>query len=171
VVATTKLGRDTDVVRASRPRIAEFPFDSVRKRMTTVHRFEKGYQVICKGAPEVLLHPSVASEREGLLTAAIARAHAYAADGLRVLAILAAERPSAPEISADAERDLRLIGLVGLADPLKPSARETIATMKNAGITPVLITGDHPATARSIAMQAASRPSQVTFSTAGIACT
>ena len=154
LVAASKLGRDPGAVRASRPRSAEFPFDSVRKRMTTVHRLENGYQVVCKGAPEMLLRSSIVFEPEDLLDAATAAAHAYAADGLRVLAVLAAERSSAPDTSAEAEHDLRLVGLIGLADPLKPSAQDTIATMKKAGITPVLITGDHPATARSIAMQA-----------------
>ena len=154
LVAASKLGRDAGAVRASRPRLAEFPFDSVRKRMTTVHRLENGYLVVCKGAPEMLLGSSIGSEPEDLLDAAMARADSYAADGLRVLAVLAAERFTAPATISEAERDLRLLGLVGLADPLKSSARDTIAAMKKAGITPVLITGDHPATARSIAIQA-----------------
>ena len=104
--------------------------------------------------PEMLLRSAIVAEPEDLHDEAIARAHSYAADGARVLAVLADERSRAPKTTAEAERDLRLLGLVGLADPLKASARDTIATMKNAGITPVLITGDHPATARSIAMQA-----------------
>ena len=122
LVAASKLGRDPEVARAGRPRLAEFPFDSVRKRMTTVHRLESGYQVVCKGAPELLLHSSIVSEPEGLLGEAMARAHSYAADGLRVLAVLADERSSAPQTAAEAEQDLHLIGLIALADPLKASA-------------------------------------------------
>jgi P-type Ca2+ transporter type 2C len=81
------------------------------------------------------------------------QAHQYASAGLRVLAVAARESPFRPTSASDAESNLRLLGLVGIADAAKPSAPATIAAFRTAGITPVLITGDHPATAGAIAAQ------------------
>ncbi len=141
LTAAARLGLDTAALADRYPRVAEVPFDSDRKRMTTVHmRPDGGVRVVCKGAPEVLLDPSdPASER----------AEGMARDGYRVLAVMAANRDSA----TDPERGLHLLGLVAILDPARPSAAATVAACRAAGITPVLITGDHPATARAIAVE------------------
>jgi Ca2+-transporting ATPase len=153
IVAAEKLGLEHAALVEAFPRVDEFPFDSVRKRMTTVHGQPPGYLVICKGAPEFLLHRDVVSAEAAVLQTALATAHEYAGLGLRVLAVAAAESPRRPASAAAAESNLRLLGLVGLADPAKASAPGTIAAFRKAGITPILITGDHPATAAAIAAQ------------------
>jgi P-type Ca2+ transporter type 2C len=140
------------------PRVRELPFDSERKRMTTLHVGADGAIAFTKGAPEAVL-PRCACMAVGVdtvpldLAAAVSWADAMAADGRRVLAV-ACRRWKAPpgEMTADAiERDLTLLGLVGLLDPPRPEAAAAVATCRAAGITPVMITGDHPATARAIA--------------------
>ena len=73
--------------------------------------------------------------------------------GLRVLAVAVKESGDRPATAGEAESNLHLLGLVGMADPAKPSAAGTIAAFRTAGITPILITGDHPATAAAIATQ------------------
>jgi P-type Ca2+ transporter type 2C len=151
IVAAEKLGLSAAELLAESPRVAEFPFESVRKRMTTAHRRGPGYLVICKGAPEVLLNTGVVLAEDPVLATARRKAHEYAEAGLRVLAVAAADRPELPATQADAEWDLDLLGLVGIADPAKSSAPATIAAFQRAGITPILITGDHPATAAAIA--------------------
>jgi Ca2+-transporting ATPase len=152
LAAAAKLGISCPELRQAWPRLAELPFDSARKRMTTVHRRPGGgVRVIGKGAPEAMLGTVVA---EGAAAAAArARTEQFARDGLRVLAVAAADRPEAPAGDGGLERDLRLLGLIAIADPPRPSAAATIAACQAAGITPVLITGDHPATARAIATE------------------
>lgn len=148
------------------PRVQEFPFDSVRKRMSTFHRTEGGCVAYTKGAPEsvIPLCTTQCSANAGGTSSAIdvkawlARADALAAQGLRVLALALARRSheSLPETSASAEsaeHDLCLIGLIGLMDPPRPEAQAAVAECSVAGITPVMITGDHPATARAIALR------------------
>jgi Ca2+-transporting ATPase len=153
LTAAAKLGLDAAVLSKRLPRAAELPFDSGRKRMTTVHRLPAGgVRLICKGAPEAVLSEPVLADDEDVIHRALARAGKLAADGLRVLAIASADRselPPAPEM----ESGLRLLGLVGILDPPRQTAAATIASCRTAGITPVLITGDHPATARAIAAE------------------
>ena len=79
IVAAEKLGLEHAALVDAFPRVDEFPFDSLRKRMTTVHRQPDGYLVVCKGAPEFLLHSDVVSAEDALLKAALAKAHEYAA--------------------------------------------------------------------------------------------
>ncbi|MEV6924617.1 cation-transporting P-type ATPase [Dactylosporangium sp. NPDC051485] len=135
------------------PRVGELPFDSVRKRMTTVHRRpDGGADVVCKGAPEILLDPAYLDEPADTIARAVARAETLAADGYRVLAVARAHHPAVPPPEAW-EHGLRLLGLIGIHDPARPSAAATIAACRRAGITPVLITGDHPATARAVATE------------------
>ena len=85
------------------------------------------------------------------LQRAAAAVHDLATDGLRVLAVARRIAPDAPRNAQEAERDLELLGLVGIADPAKVSARSTLAAIRGAGIALVLVTGDHSATARAIA--------------------
>ncbi len=144
-------GHDVEALRAAHPRRLEWPFDAVRKRMSTLHADAAGQPVvIVKGAPETLL-PRCADAAAAQDAAALAQ-H-WAAEGLRVLAV--AQRPVPEQAGAwDAERvecDLQLLGLVGLIDPPRPEARAAVAECQAAGIRPVMITGDHPATARAIA--------------------
>src|SRR5579872_1134104 len=152
-------GFDKAALERSHPRVLELPFDSERKRMTTIHRAEDGFVAFTKGAPESVLGRCVKSsgdEADGALAGdkLLAAAEAMAGRGLRVLAI-AERRWDAPpeELDVDfVERDLTLLGLIGLVDPPRPEAKNAVALCKSAGIVPVMITGDHPATARAIAV-------------------
>ncbi|GAA1534858.1 calcium-translocating P-type ATPase, SERCA-type [Dactylosporangium maewongense] len=147
-------------VRQEFPRVAEVPFDAVRRRMTTVHTDPAGgYLVVSKGAPDVLLtttppvsttddHQAFATD--GYQALAIEGYRALAAEGYRVLAVSGAHRDSIPT-PEDAERDLRPLGLVALIDPVRKAAPAAVAALRDAGIEVILITGDHPATAAAIA--------------------
>ncbi|WP_060177391.1 cation-translocating P-type ATPase [Streptomyces sp. IMTB 1903] len=134
------------------PRIAEAPFDSMRKRMTTLHHLPDGNVLVClKGAPEAVLTASVLAEPPALLEQARERAAALAGGGFRVLAAAGTERLWQPLPVTGAERELRLLGLIAISDPPKAAAPATLSACRAAGINPVMITGDHPATARAIA--------------------
>ena len=151
LVAAEKLGLRGAELSSRFPRIAELPFDSGRKRMTTVHRLPGGgVRVICKGAPEAMLTEEMITGDAAMLSQAADRADDLARDGFRVLAVAAVDRPGPPP-AGQMERGLRLLGLIGILDPPRESAAATIAACQAAGIVPMLITGDHPATARAIA--------------------
>jgi Ca2+-transporting ATPase len=128
--------------------------------MTTFHRRSTRIVSFTKGAPEVLIercrsvltsHGPLPIERSRMLR----EAEKMAGDGLRVLAVAFRVWPDLPRrLDAEvAERDLTLLGLVGLIDPPRPEARQAVALCKSAGITVVMITGDHPSTARAIATE------------------
>ena len=131
------------------PRVAEFPFDAERKRMSTLHRDEDGIVLFCKGAPERLLPLCTGGEVDGLL----AQAESLAGEGYRVLAVASRQLPELPEKleMEEAERDLTFLGLVALIDPPREEAPQAVQDCLSAGIVPVMITGDHPATALAIA--------------------
>ncbi|MGZ8273841.1 MAG: cation-translocating P-type ATPase, partial [Burkholderiaceae bacterium] len=150
-------GVDIDALREELPRIAELPFDSERKRMTTVHRRAHDVLVTVKGAPEAVLPLCV-----GIDAAAWSRrAELLAADGLRVLALAA--RSAHPDVAVeDVDRELELLGLVGLIDPPRAEAHAAVSECLQAGITPVMITGDHPATALAIARSLGMIPATAT---------
>ena len=151
------------------PRVAEIPFDSERKCMTTFHRVppspplfpaEEKMEFISftKGATDVLISKSgrmLASEGVMPLNGeAILKANdKMAADGLRVLCIAMRGWQKLPEDMRpeNVEQDLTLLGLVGIMDPPREEAKDAISLCKAAGIIPVMITGDHPITARAIA--------------------
>ena len=145
-------------------RVLELPFDSVRKRMTTFHRDADSLVAYTKGAPESVI-PVCATQwsatKEGKSAqfdseAWLARANTLAAQGLRVLAIAQRTHDKLPESasnSAAIEHGLCLIGLIGLIDPPREEAAAAVHECLAAGITPVMITGDHPATARAIALR------------------
>lgn len=138
------------------PRVAEQPFDSERKRMATVHRDGERFVAYVKGAPEAVLPmcgARLAAEGPAALDAAatLATAEKMAAAGLRVLAMAYRRLDALPADLARAETELLFLGLVGLMDPPRAEAAEAVAECKNAGIVPVMITGDHPATALAIA--------------------
>ncbi|WP_457030772.1 cation-translocating P-type ATPase [Kitasatospora sp. P5_F3] len=149
LVAAAKAGCDLDSLAEAYPRVDELPFDSVRKRMATVHHTPSGQREIClKGAPEAVLDPAVLDAGPALLDEARQAAARLAAGGYRVLAVASGLRD---EVAGPVESGLRLLGLAALSDPPKPAAAATIAACHRAGITPVMITGDHPATAQAIA--------------------
>jgi Ca2+-transporting ATPase len=151
LAAAVRSGLDPGALSARFPRVAELPFDSGRKRMTTAHRLPGGgVRVIGKGAPEVMLTPQVIAGDAAMLARAAGRAEELARGGFRVLAVAEADRPDLPD-AAGMERGLRLLGLTAILDPPRPAAAATIASCQAAGITPVLITGDHPATAGAVA--------------------
>src|SRR5690606_9644127 len=143
--------------RAAYPRVAELPFDSTRARMTTMHRDGDAVVALVKGAPESVLPRCARSAQggagAGLLDEALSVVGRLAARGERILAFALKRLDAVPETcDPDAvERDLTFVGLVGLVDPPRPEAAEAVAACKAAGITPVMITGDHAATATAIA--------------------
>jgi Ca2+-transporting ATPase len=161
LLAAGGAGLEKRAVEQNFPRVAEIPFDSERKCMTTVHRDPgSGFVSFTKGAAEVILDRSVlvdtssgpvAPAKEELRHAA----ERMARDGLRVLAIAMRRWPALPDtlVIHEAERELTLLGLVGIVDPPRDEARDAVETCKTAGIVPVMITGDHPATARAIAQR------------------
>ncbi|MFF7444066.1 cation-translocating P-type ATPase [Streptomyces sp. NPDC008122] len=157
LAAAAKAGcPDQGVLSAAYPRIGEAPFDSLRKRMTTVHGARDGKLLVClKGAPEAVLDPAVLLDTPALLAEARQESARLAARGYRVLAVASGLRDDVPSPVAAAESGLTLRGLVALSDPPKPHAATTLAACRAAGITPVLITGDHPATARAVASRVA----------------
>ncbi|MGE5290504.1 MAG: cation-translocating P-type ATPase [Micromonosporaceae bacterium] len=159
LAAASRLGLDRAVVASEWPRMAEVPFESARKTMITAHRSRHGgFRVLCKGAPEALLTPALLETDPGTLERAVRKAHDLAGAGMRVIAVAAGDRttlsadPSQLEQSLTEQR-LRLLGLIAIADPLRSDAAATIHACRAAGIAPVLITGDHPATARSVAAE------------------
>ena len=135
-------------------RVAEVPFDSLRRRMSTLHQMADGrYVLTCKGAPEVLLDDAPVSDPDSVRTAALQRAAGYADAGYRVLAVAARWFDGPPADLADAETGLQLLGLVAIADPPRLAAADTIEACRTAGIATVLITGDHAATATALALR------------------
>jgi Ca2+-transporting ATPase len=137
--------------------VAEVSFDSERRRMTTVHErgecgldIEEPNWVAVKGAIESIA-PLLAGDQIPALEAAREVAERYAADGYRVLALADAGIDVVPDEPQEAEQGLRLVGIVAMADPPRESAAVAIAESRSAGITSVMITGDHQLTATAIA--------------------
>jgi Ca2+-transporting ATPase len=140
------------------PRVGEIPFDSERKCMTTLHKWKGGFISFTKGAADALCDSSVHITTSGGLKALDAGEirkvnEKMAAEGLRVLGVAMRRWDFLPDdISpATVERDLTLIGLTGMLDPPREEAARAVSLCKAAGIRPVMITGDHPVTARVIA--------------------
>ncbi|MDR8411699.1 cation-translocating P-type ATPase [Nonomuraea sp. 3-1Str] len=150
LTAAAKLGLDRGHLQERCPRVAERPFDSERKRMSTAHSLPGGHgRVICKGAPDMLLRPPVLVDDPALLARAAERAERFAQEGYRVLAVASRDLDTVPRTAP--ETALSLLGLVAILDPPRPAAAAAIAACERAGIRPLLITGDHPGTARAVA--------------------
>jgi Ca2+-transporting ATPase len=155
IVAAAKAGLDQEEISRRAPRVQEIPFSSERRRMTTLHAGEDGVVAYSKGAADVILTdcetqlqgdrelPIESADRERFLSLE----REMASQGLRVLA-LARKRSAHLE---DAERGMTFLGLAGMQDPPRSEAAEAVRTCIAAGITPVMITGDHPLTATAIA--------------------
>jgi Ca2+-transporting ATPase len=150
--AAMAAGIDAAAERARFPRVDEIPFDSGRRCMSTLHRCpDGGWLSFTKGATEVIAAAAAATQHAAA-SGLVAQSDRFARDGMRVLAVglrRFAERPL-PYEPASAERELELVGLVGLIDPPRPEAADAIAQCHAAGIVPIMITGDHPLTAEAI---------------------
>lgn len=164
LAAAADAGLELGVVRQHYPAVDTFAFSDDRKRMSVLVDNDDKRLLAVKGAPESVLSVCTAFRQEEVVqpltdrvrSALLEQAASMANSGLRVLAV--AERP-APDIrpgTADAvevERDLVLLGLVGLADPPRPEAAEAVSELRKAGVRVLMVTGDHPATALAIARQ------------------
>ena len=157
LVAAAKAGLDKAGLDKDFPRVDEIPFTSEAKRMTTLHDDPQGRVAYAKGAPEVILEScrtELFGEGERALDAAgreriVEASRGMAESALRVLAV-AYKKGAAKE---DAEKAMTFLGLVGMIDPPRPEARAAIRVCEEAGIRPVMITGDHPVTAHAVALE------------------
>lgn len=151
VYASHKLGYTKEQLSQQFPRLAEIPFDSDRKLMTTVNKIDGKNIVIVKGAFDVMAKRCVSGEIAKVkeITERMSR------DALRVLAVAYKEIDSIPSEPApdELENGLTFMGLVGMIDPPREEAKVAVATCKKAGIKPVMITGDHVVTASAIARE------------------
>lgn len=151
LTAAAKAGCERERLLRDAPRVAETPFDSARRRMSTLHRRGPGRYLVClKGAPEVVLDTAVLDERADVLRAARRESDRLTAGGYRVLAVAQGDRDDIPDAPEKAETGLRLLGLTAMSDPPKAAAARTMDACHQAGIVTVLITGDHPVTARAL---------------------
>lgn len=145
------------------PRVAEAPFDSMRKMMSTVHSKDGAYIQYTKGAPDEVLKCCTKILKEGKVrditeadrTEILKKNKEYADRALRVLACSFKELSEIPaDQSPEAlEKDLVFCGLVGMIDPVRPEVKAAIEECRTAGIRPIMITGDHKDTATAIAME------------------
>ncbi len=149
VLAAHKNGMPKDSLNKTYPRLAELPFDSDRKLMSTVNRMDDKNIVIVKGAIDMMMPRCVAGD----LDRAKQFAEDMSKDALRVLAVAYKEIDTVPAepASEELESGLTFMGLVGMIDPPRPEAKVAVATCRKAGIKPVMITGDHVVTASAIA--------------------
>ena len=155
-----RLGLRKAALAAAQPRVAELPFDSERKCMSTFHKQGSGIIQYTKGAPDVLLQKCTHWMQDGQprpLTQAdrsriLAENRRMAAQALRVLAAACRswEKLPAPLTPAAAENQLVFLGLVGMLDPVRPQVPGAVRACRSAGIRTVMITGDHPDTAAAI---------------------
>ncbi|MBR4410689.1 MAG: calcium-translocating P-type ATPase, PMCA-type [Firmicutes bacterium] len=155
-----KLGHDKNEIEDRLPRIAEVPFDSGRKMMTTVHEDGGNYVQYTKGAPDEVLkkctHILKGGQKVEITDAdrqdILAANKAMADQALRVLMAATADHAEKPQnVSVEGlEHDLCFVGLVGMIDPVRPEVKAAIEECGSAGITPVMITGDHVDTASAI---------------------
>lgn len=151
IAAALKNGMAKEELAKEYPRLADIPFDSDRKMMTTINRIGGKNIVIVKGAPDIVMDRCV----KGDLANAAAVNEQMGREALRVLAIAYKEIKEVPAepTSQEMENDLIFGGLVGMIDPPRPEVIDSIAECKQAGIRTVMITGDHVATASAIAKQ------------------
>lgn len=151
VLAAHKNGMSKEHLNKQFPRLAEIPFDSDRKLMTTVNLINGEHIVIVKGAFDVMASRCTA----GNLDAARSANEKMSAAALRVLSIAYKKIDSLPEktTSEELETNLTFFGLVGMIDPPRPEAKKAVEICRKAGIKPVMITGDHVVTASAIARE------------------
>ena len=163
VAYANKCGCKKYALEAEKPRVAEAPFDSLRKMMSTVHQTENGYVQYTKGAPDEVLRCCTMILENGKVRAMtdadraeILRQNKEMADkALRVLLAAYRELTMLPDHISPAalEHDLIYIGMTGMIDPVRPEVKDAIGLCRSAGIRPVMITGDHRDTAVAIAKE------------------
>ena len=156
-----RVGENKDELYKEYPRVADIPFCSTRKLMTTVHKVGNKYRIITKGAPDVLLDRCIKYYYNGevtILTSSIknkinTQNLKLANDALRVLAVAYKDVDTLPNKidTSLLEQELNFVGLIGMIDPPREGVKEAVATCKKAGIKTVMITGDHIKTATAIA--------------------
>ena len=156
-----KFGIDNEAAEDACPRVFEQPFDSDRKRMSTVNRVDGAYHVYTKGAVDELLplctrfldddgvRPMTEKDRAEIL----ALSTKMSEQALRVLGYATKILPDMPEEDADVENDLTFVGLTGMIDPPRTEVIQAVETCHTAGIRVIMITGDHKTTAVAIARQ------------------
>lgn len=145
------------------PRVADIPFDSNRKRMSTIHQKAGQYQILCKGAPDVLLERCSYYQDGEKVSSLTPRTkeqiekqnEKMAENALRVIAVAYKMQRVLPNTikSEEIERELIFVGLIGMIDPPREGVKEAVATCRKAGIKTVMITGDHVITAKAIARE------------------
>ena len=156
-----KEGINKEELYKTMKRVADIPFDSSRKMMTTIHKVQNGYRIITKGAPDILLkhcnkiysNGKIENLSNTVLSEIEKQNNLMADEALRVLAVAYLDIPQLPsKISSEiVEKDLVFAGLVGMIDPPREGVKEAVETCRRAGIKTVMITGDHIATAKAIA--------------------
>ena len=159
-IALVQLAADAMPALPHSPRVDEIPFDSERKRLSTVHAAPEGKVLYCKGAAEVVLPRCTHAAMDGgtvalsdELTATFRTAAGTMAEkGLRVLAFAWRELPESFDL-ANAEAEMTLAGLVGLEDPPRPEVADALQKCRDAGIKVIMVTGDHPQTGTAIARE------------------
>lgn len=153
------MGIDFAALRRDMPRVGEIPFSSARKRMTTLHKTEDGWISVTKGAPDILLEKcAFCMEGSGQVPfdnrrKSMARMvnGEMAAQALRVVAVAFRQWEEKPPLTEEAlERNLVFAGMAGMVDPPRPEVKEAVHLCRQAGIRPVMITGDHVLTAEAI---------------------
>lgn len=150
-------------LEAALPRVAEVPFDSMRKMMTTVHKSSDGIIQFTKGAPDEILKCCTKILKDGAVKditdedrkAVMTQNKAFADKALRVLALSYKELDAVPQDpkATEVEKELIFCGLVGMIDPVRPEVKAAIEECRTAGIRPIMITGDHKDTAVAIALE------------------
>jgi len=163
VEKAARMGILKDELERKMPRVAEVPFDSERKLMSTIHKTEKGFRIITKGAPDIMLQKSIkvnyngkeVEKSEELIKLINDANENMAKDALRVLAAGYRDIETLPDkIDAQTiEKDLVFYALVGMIDPPREEVKDAVKLCKDAGIRPVMITGDHITTAVAIAKE------------------
>jgi Ca2+-transporting ATPase len=168
IVAARKIGLGQELLDTRFERVGEVPFSSERKLMSTVHTDAKRQEhmlVFTKGAPDVLLarcsHEQVGEQRMPLTperrSEILATNEALARQALRTLGVALRLLPidafSREAVDEQIEHDLVFLGLIGMIDPPRAEAAEAVMKAKHAGIRPLMITGDHPMTAKVIAAE------------------
>ncbi|MBP1554539.1 MAG: cation-translocating P-type ATPase [Oscillospiraceae bacterium] len=151
VLAAHRNGMPREQINRDYPRVAELPFDSDRKMMTTVNMIGGEPVAIVKGAFDMIAQRCVSGDLEK----ASAVNRAMGEDALRVITVAYKKLDSVPDDPKpeEVERDLTLLGLVGMIDPPRPEVKDAVSLCRQAGIKPVMITGDHVITASAIARE------------------
>jgi magnesium-transporting ATPase (P-type) len=162
LVAALKYGLNVQTMNMQKPVVRMIPFDSERKRMTTVHKFDNKILTYSKGAPrsilsicdKIMVDESVEDLTKDHIRYVETKIHEFANEGLRVIAVAYRELPQNSHFDVkDFERSMILVGLAAMKDPPRPEVKEAVQMAKQAGIKTIIITGDYGPTAQAIAQE------------------